>query len=152
MSSVLRWLGRTLPAGAAALVLAACSNGSPMPSSASAVSPPSPRTVSGIVHGWVVDTANRPVANANIECASNAQCTLFGDISAQDGRDQGVKTDAKGYYELVLSPTGPSPFLMNASARGYGIVWQKVALPDAGCTFDQSRCAMTLNFTLSVVE
>jgi hypothetical protein len=38
---------------------------------------------------------------------------------------------------------------MNANARGYEVAWQDVAWPDAGCSSDQPRCAVTVNFKLN---
>ncbi len=155
MRMVFRALGRTLPVGSAMLMLAACGT-TPAPTTAEAVTATKTTeqvaSASGIVRGIVVDPANRPVANANIECASNAQCTLFSDVSAQDGADQGVRTNANGYYQLKVSRSGEGAFLLNATARGYGIEWREVQLPDPACTWDQPGCAITLNFTLNPAE
>ncbi len=142
-------LGRTLSAGAAMLVLAACSSTAtstaPDPAPAAQTQQPS---ASFTIRGVVVDQANRPVAGANVECASDAQCTLFTDVSAQDGADQGVKTKADGSYELIVSRSGGGMFLMDASAFGYGIVWQNVQAPDPACIWNKPSCVVTQNFTL----
>jgi len=155
MRTVFRALGRTLPAGSAMLLLAACGT-TPAPTASEAVTATKAAeqvaSASGIVRGFVVDPANRPVANANVECASNAHCTLFSEVTAQDGADQGVRTNANGFYQMKVSRSGEGGFLLNASARGYGIEWQEVRLPDASCTWDQPGCAIDLNFTLTPAE
>jgi hypothetical protein len=153
MSKVLR-LERTLPVLSAALLLAACSS-TPSPTTADSSVPAAASqtpAASALIRGWVLDSSNRPLANANVECASNAQCRRFGDVSAQDGPDDGVRTDAHGYYALVVTPMAGSRFLLNASARGYGIVWHTIDVPDATCSWDQARCALTQNFTLAVAS
>ncbi len=160
MRRTLRRLSLTLPAGAAALLLAACSSSTPMPSAAdppaasttsvaSTAGSTQQPTASALLRGLVVDSANRPVANANVECASNAQCRRFADVSVQDGPDDGVKTNAEGRYEMIVSPQADGAFLLDASAFGFGIVWRTVALPSPACSWDQARCALTVNFTLS---
>ncbi len=147
MRTLLGGLGRTLSAGAATLVLAACGS-TTTPTAAGAAATQTQSSASFTIRGVVVDQANRPVAGANVECASDAQCTLFADVSVQDGADQGVKTNADGSYALVVSRSGGGWFMMDASALGYGIVWQKVQAPDPACTWDKPSCAVTQNFTL----
>ena len=156
MRTLLRGLGRTLPAGSAMLMLAACGS-TPAPTAANvaaATTATGTQVVSSsvVVRGLVVDPANRPLANANVECMSNAQCTSPGDVSAQDGPDHGVTTNANGFYQLIVTPSGGVRFLVDASARGYGIQWQDVRLPDPACTWDQPKCAITVNFTLTPAQ
>jgi hypothetical protein len=156
MRTVFQALGRALPAGSAMLVLAACGSSSvptaPAAAVTTAVAKEAAPTASATVRGQVVDLANRPLANANVECSSNAQCTLAGEVIAQDGPDQGVKTNANGFYQMRVSRSGGGAFLLNASARGFGIVWHEVQLPDPTCTWDQPGCAVTVNFTLTPVD
>jgi hypothetical protein len=153
MRTVFRGLARTLPAGSAMLMLAACSSATaptaPEAKAATMATQTRVPSSSGIIRGLVVDPANRPVANAVVECMSDAQCTLFADVSAQDGPDQGVKTNANGFYELKVSRSGGGGFFLSASALGYEIQRQEVRLPDSACTWDQPKCAITVNFTLT---
>ncbi len=157
MRKALRPLLPTLAVAGAALLLAACSSTSaptaadPPAATARTVAaaasvPPSP---SALIRGLVVDAANRPVPSANVECASNAQCRRYAEVSAQDGPDDGVKTDASGRYVMVVSPSTNGSFLLGASAFGYGIVWRSAPLPDPACSWDQARCALTVNFALN---
>lgn len=149
---VAAWMGS---AGSAMLMLAACSS-TPLPTAASTTA--ATATVkgaqvvpsSGVIRGQVTDAAGRPLVGANVECTSNAQCTLYGDVSAQDGVDQGVKTNANGYYQLKLTRAGEGAFSVNASAAGYQIQWRDVQLPDPACTWDQPGCGVTVNFALTV--
>jgi hypothetical protein len=156
MSKVLRRLWPVVPILMAAMMVAACSS-TPSPTATDAPSTTTavaaaglPASASVLIRGAVFDSSNRPVANANVECASNAQCRRFGDVSTQDGPDDGVRTDANGRYALIVTPTGGGQFLLNASARGYGIVWHELELPDPACSWAQARCALTQNFTLTV--
>lgn len=158
MRMVLRGIGRALPAGSVMLLLAACGS-TPAPTTAGAVAVTAERAdgdtlpmSSAIVRGLVVDSANRPVAGANVECSSDAQCKLFTDVSAQDGIDQGVKTNANGTYVMIVSHAGTSGFLLNASARGFALVWQDVRMPGPSCSWDQPGCSLTVNFTLTSAE
>jgi hypothetical protein len=158
MGTVLRRLGQTLSVGSAILILAAC-GGTATPTSAGAVATRSTATAaeaeptsSVLLSGVVVDSSNRPVAQANVEClGANVACMgPETDVSAQDGPDQGVKTSADGSYRIVVVAKGitPSGILLNANARGFQIEWRQISF-DAGCTSDQARCAMTLDFTLT---
>ncbi len=157
MRSTLRGAGWMVAAGSAILMLASCSS-TPLPTSSGTAA--ATTTVkgaqvvpsSGVIRGQVTDAAGRPLAGANVECTSNAQCTLYGDVSAQDGVDQGVKTNANGYYQLKLTRAGEGPFSVNASAAGYQIQWRDVQLPDPACTWDQPSCTLTLNFALVVAS
>jgi hypothetical protein len=101
----------------------------------------------------VVDSSNRPVARANVECmGSNVVCMgPRSEVSAEDGPDHGVKTRGDGSYELVVVASGSTAggILLNANAKGFQIEWRQVTIPDAACTFGQARCAITLNFTLT---
>ncbi len=147
------WMGAAGPA----VLMLACSN-TPSPTAASTVA--TSATVkgaqvvpsSGVIRGQVTDVAGRPLAGANVECTSNAQCTLYGDVSAQDGVDQGVKTNANGYYQLKLTRAGEGAFSVNASAAGYQIQWRDVQLPDPACSWDQPSCTVTLNFALAAAS
>lgn len=155
MRTVFQALGRALPVGPAMLMLAACGS-TTAPTAPAAVTATVAKeaapSASAIVRGQVVDLANRPVANANVECTSDAQCTLAGDVAAQDGPDQGVKTNANGFYQMRVSRSGGVAFILNASARGFGVVWREVQLPDPTCTWDQPGCAVTVNFTLTPAD
>ena len=156
MRKALRRLAPTLPAAVAGLLLAACSSTSAPTAADTAAATAAvtaaaiaPSSSSVVVRGLVSDAANRPLAGANVECASNAQCRRFADVSAQDGPDDGVKTDANGRYEMIVSPSTDGSFLLNASAFGFDIVWRSVEPPDPACSWDQARCAITVDFTLS---
>ncbi len=152
MATAWRGTGRISAAGMAALTLAACGS-THAPTAAEPVAAAQVQgAASGVVRGLVVDSASRPVAGANVECASNAHCRRYSDVSTQDGIDEGVKTDAHGFYQLIVTPSGTGGFLLNASARGFGVAWSEVQLPDAACSWSQSNCVTTLNFTLSPSE
>jgi hypothetical protein len=68
-----------------------------------------------------------------------------------EGHDHRITTtDANGQYHIVAtSRAGGSGFLMNANARGYEVAWRDVAWPDAGCSSDQPRCTVTVDFKLN---
>jgi len=163
MPTLFRGLGRALPAASAILALAACGDSMTAtapsaiqrPTATKAVAPTAaPQQASSVlVRGSVVDLANRPVVNANVECmGSNVKCMGQGiDVGAQDGPDSGVKTDASGAYALVVTQSGglAGGFLLDANARGFQIVWRQLAVPSATCTPDQPSCTIILNFTLS---
>src|SRR5512138_1211420 len=126
MGKAFRRLALRLAAGAAALWVAACGSSS----APTAADPPTVRTAtsvagtqavqqptaSALIRGRVLDGAGRPVANAMVECASNNECTRFADVSAQDGPDDGVLTDANGVYQIKIARSGDGAFLMGASA------------------------------------
>lgn len=151
MRTVLKQLGRVLPAGSAFLLLAACGS-TPAPTATEAVAATS-ATAAGqpssvIVSGLVVDSSNRPLASAIVECMGNLQCTGIGEVAAQDGGDFNVKTDANGFYKLIVTGRGAGNFL-GASAKGYQVAWRALQLPDPACTSDQPGCAVSVNFTLT---
>ncbi len=158
MRTVLRPLGRTLPAMSAVLILAACGS-TPSPTAVdgavrgggTAVQPPA--TVATMtIRGVVVDSSNRPLANAGVECMGDVRCRAAGSqVSAEDGPDDGLKTDSSGSYQLVVTGGSGSVqrgFLMNAHARSYEVAWREVRFPDPGCTSDQAGCTVSINFTL----
>jgi hypothetical protein len=139
------------------LILAACGGGS-TPTAAGPVAEAKTTTVaeaaptaSALVSGVVVDSSNHPVAGAEVECVGgNVSCTgSRTDVGAEDGPDFGVKTHADASYQLVASGSPEGDFLVNASGRGYQVEWRQLSLPDAACTSDQARCAITANFTLT---
>jgi len=157
MVHLLRRFAWALPVGSAMLMLAACGNSS-TPTSASAVQT-SAATVatsasdpSVLVSGVVVDSANRPVAHANVECmGTNVTCVRpLTQIISQDGPDDGVFTAANGSYAMVLTAPSANPVSLNAHALKYELQMQQVSFPDPGCTFD--RCAVTVNFRLANQE
>src|SRR5512135_541297 len=112
MRIVLPGLGGALAAGSAALMLVAC-GGSSMLTTASDDTPAAMKTtaqnaatvpVSATVRGSVVDSANQPLANMNIECLGNVHCTLpDSQVSSQGHQHRIAQTDAKGAYEIVAS-------------------------------------------------
>lgn len=147
----LRGLARALPVASAFLFAACGSETGP-----AVVAPPSAiqqlASSSGTVRGLVVDPANRPVPNARVECTSDADCVQYGELSAEHhDRDSMATTNAQGSYRLTVAPTAEGGFLLTASARGYSPAWQTVELPDPGCTWDQPRCSVTVNFTLTPI-
>jgi hypothetical protein len=158
MDTVLRF-GQASLVGSAMLILAACGGGStptaagPVAETKTTTFTAAEPTSSVLVSGVVVDSSNRPVAGAEVECVGgNVSCTgSRTDVSAEDGPDFGVKTHADGSYQLVVVASGGSEggFLLNASAGGYQVEWQRLSVPDAACTSDQARCAITQNFTLT---
>jgi hypothetical protein len=154
MSTVLGRLGRTLPAAVTALILGACSNSTsptaatgPVATAAAEQQPASSITVQGMV----ADSSNRPLTFAQVECTGDVQCLPPGaQVSAQDGPDDGVKTNAAGAYVIVVRRTGASNrFLMSATARGYEPSIREVAMADPTCRSDRADCAVTLDFTLA---
>jgi len=161
MRTTLQGLGRALAAGSAVLVLAACDSGSTLvthdddtPAQAKSATTPSAAAdpVSATVKGTVVDPSGRLVANANIECLGDVHCTLPDyQVSAQGHQHRIAQTDANGAFEIVatsLSGTS-SGFMMDANGLGYEVAWRPVTWPGPACTSDQSRCTVTVNFTLS---
>lgn len=146
----LRGLVRTLPAPAL-LLLAACGS----ETGPAVMAPPMATELppsSGTVRGLVVDPANRPVPNARVECTSNADCVQYNKVTAEHHeRDSMATTNAQGSYRLTVAPTARGGFLLTASARGYSPAWQTVELPDPACTWDQPRCSVTVNFTLTPI-
>ena len=160
MRAMLRRLGPAVVAGSAMLVLTACGDTS-IPSApaqeaaikaAEAAAAATP--VSVTIRGSVVDSSNRQLANAAIECLGDVQCTQpFSDVSAE-GHDHRVgTTDGNGQYHIVAtSRSGGSGFLMNANARGFEVQWQEVTWPDVACSSEQPRCAITVNFKLASLE
>lgn len=148
-------LGWTLPAALTALALAACSNtaaptAATVPTAATATAEQAPAS-SILLQGTVVDSSNRPMANAEVECMGGVECVPFGaQVIAQDGPDLGIKTNAAGAYVMVAKRTGASDrFLMNATAKGYELMIREVAFSDPTCTSDRSDCTVTVNFTLA---
>jgi len=162
MQSLLTQFLRALPAGAAMLVLAAC-GGAPTPtaSTEAPVVAKAPATeaeaatpASVTVRGTVLDSSNRPVANANVECLGDVHCTGTNEeLSAEGHEHRAVQTDAHGSYQVVATSqsAGGSGFSMNANGQGYQVEWRQVAWPDPGCTSSQPHCALTVNFTLTSV-
>jgi protocatechuate 3,4-dioxygenase beta subunit len=166
MRAMLRRLVRTLPAGSAMLILAACGSTSTPTSPAEAVAATKaaetptagaagPAT-SMTVRGTVVDSSNRLLANATIECLGDVVCAgPYRQVSAEGHGHQVTKTGADGSYEIVAtSPSGSATgwLLMNANGRGYQVEWRQVEWPDPACTSDQARCAVTVNFSLTPVS
>lgn len=157
---VLRRLTRVLPVGSAMLMLVACDSASTPTAPAGAVvatretAAVAAAPVSVTVRGFVVDSSDRRLANINIECLGNATCAPANAQPSAEGHDHRVgTTNADGSYEVVATSRGDagSGFMMNANGRGYNVEWHQVAWPDAACTSDQSRCALTVNFRLSSV-
>lgn len=165
MHATLRRLGRALPAGWAMLILAACgttSTPTTVPEAVSATKPTATTTLAATaaatsvtVRGTVVDSSNRRLANATIECPGDVLCTgPYGQVSAEGHGHQVTRTDANGSYELVatsLSGGATGSFLMNANGHGYQVEWRQVEWPDPACTSDQARCAVTVDFRLTPV-
>jgi hypothetical protein len=153
MSLALRRVGPFLPAALGALALGACSGKVASPTAVTpqltAIAEQQP-TYSITVQGQVVDSANQPVANAEVECMGDVQCGPFGaQVTQEDGPDDGVKTNAAGAYLIVVKRFGGGgPFSMSASARGFEPTVQQSAFPDPTCSSDRAGCAVTLNFTL----
>ncbi len=156
MVHLLRRFAVALPIGAAVLMLAACGSSS-TPTSAStaaqtttAATAMSAKDPSVLVRGVVVDPAGRPVAGANVECmGNNVTCVPPGtQVIAQDGPDDGVFTGTDGTYAMVLTALSSGPVMLNAHALKYELQMQQLRFPDANCSADQARCAVTLNFRL----
>ena len=112
-----------------------------------------PEPVSITVRGSVVDSSNRPLANVTIECPGDVECTeRFPEVSADGHGHQVQRTDANGLYEIVATSrpgATASGFLMNANGRGYEVQWRQVEWPGPACTWDQPRCALTVDFRLT---
>jgi hypothetical protein len=157
---MLRRLGRTLPAGSALLMLTACGDTSTPTAQAQAAAIKAAEAaaaatpVSVTVRGSVVDSSNRQLANATIECLGDVQCTQpFSDVSAEWHDHRVGTTDATGQFQIVAtSRSGGSGFLMNANARGFEVQWQEVAWPHPACSSDQPHCAITVNFRLASLQ
>jgi hypothetical protein len=159
MRGLLRPVRRTLPFAWAVVVLGAC-GGTSTPTAtevAAAAKAPSVEAVatsptSIAVSGTVFDSANRPVAGANIECPGSVHCSPNGEDVGADGHEHRVlQTDANGAYKLVANGQSADSFPMNANGQGYQVAWRQVAWPDASCTWEQAHCAVTVNFTLAAV-
>ena len=165
MRAMLRRLGRTVPAGSAMLILAACGGTSTPTAPAEAVAATKATVTatdaaaapvtSAKVRGTVVDSSDRRLANATVECLGDVVCAgPYGDVSAEGHGHQVTTTDADGSYEIVAtsrSGGARGPFLMNANGRGYQVEWRQVEWPDPACTSDQARCAIIVDFTLTSV-
>jgi hypothetical protein len=135
------------------LILAACGGGSSTPTAPEPAAATVP--VSVTVRGSVVDSSNRQVANATIECLGDVQCSLPGsEVSAEGHEHHAGTTDANGAYEIVAtgrSAGAGSGFMMNANGRGYQVEWHQVSWPLPACTADEARCTVTVNFRLAPV-
>jgi hypothetical protein len=156
-----------MPAGSAILILAAC-GGSSAPTApaevVAATKSAGPATgaaadaaTSITVRGTVVDSSNRRLADATIECPGDVVCAgpNGGQVSAEGHGHQAMRTRADGSYELVAtsrSGGAKGGFLMNANGRGYQVAWRQVEWPDPACTSDQPRCAVTVDFSLTPVS
>jgi len=162
MLTVMRQLRRALPAGSVMLILAAC-GGTSTPT-APAEEPAATKATAALaagapssvtVRGSVVDSSNRLLANANIECLGDVQCTgPYAEVSAEGHEHRVATTDANGVYRIVAtrqSEGAASRFMMNANGRGYQVEWREVEWPDPACTSDQARCAITVDFRLTPV-
>jgi len=149
-----------LPAGSALLFLAAC-DGTSAPTApvstvvpraaTSAASATTPASI--LVRGLVVDSSNRPLANAQLECPGPVRCASPNERVSAEGHDHhATTTDTNGAYAIVatdLSAGSASGFLMNANGRGYLVDWRQLEWPVPACTSDEARCAVTVNFTLT---
>ncbi len=146
MRAVMSVLTRLLSGVVAMLTLAAC--GTPAPTTGSAPATEfEASAASVIIRGSVVDSANRPVANAQVTCAS-PQCTLLLELGAAHHTwVQGTATNASGSYEMRVR-AGQASFLVSASARGYETQLREARLPNAACRWDQPGCSISLSFTL----
>ncbi len=156
MVHLLRRSAGALAPGSLMLLLAAC-GGSSTPTSATTVvqaataaTATSAKDPSVLVSGMVVDPAGRPVAGANVECmGTNVTCVLPGtQVIAQDGPDDGVFTAKDGTYSMLLTAPSAAPVTLNAHAFKYELQVQQLRFPDPGCSADQARCAVTVNFRL----
>jgi hypothetical protein len=166
MRGMLRRLGRTMPAGSAILILASCGGPSAptapaevvaaTKSAATATGAAADTSTSITVRGTVVDSSNRRLADATIECPGDVVCAgPYGQVSAEGHGHQVMRTRADGSYELVAtsrSGGATGGFLMNANGRGYQVAWRQVEWPDPACTSDQARCAVTVDFSLTPVS
>ena len=161
MHTFFRQLGRALPAGSVMLMMAACSDSTTAPTTADAMSAKTAATTTAtaaqeaasvLVSGTVVDSSNRPLAGAVVECMAELNCKGFGDVSEQDGGDFNVATNANGVYRIIVErsagSTGDS-FTLHASARAHQTAFESARIPDPACTPDQARCAVTVNFKLT---
>jgi hypothetical protein len=144
--------------GSALLTPLACSSTSPTAATSAVATTTATAaqlqdSTSAIVRGTVRDSAGRLMANAQVECLGEVECTgLFAELSAEGHEHRATTTDANGVYEtrVISRPGGARDgFLMNANARGYQVEWRRVAFRDPSCTSDQSRCALTVDFTLA---
>jgi hypothetical protein len=162
MRTELRRFGRTLTAGSAMVILAACgSTPTPTAPAEAVVAEKATSTgaaaapVSVTVRGSVVDSSNRQLANITIECLGDVQCTGPNYQVIAEGHDHRVgTTDTNGRFEVVAtsrSGASASGFLMNANGRGYEVQWRQIEWPDLACSADQARCALTVNFMLPSV-
>jgi hypothetical protein len=150
-------LGRTIPLAVTALLLGACGNGASPTAATGPVMPGAvaaageQQTASMTVQGRVVDSSSRPLTFAQVECMGDVQCVPFGaQVIAQDGPDDGVKTNAAGAYLMVVRRTGASNrFLMSATAKGYELRFREVAFAAPTCSSDRAGCTVTVDFTLA---
>jgi hypothetical protein len=155
---MLRRLAPGLAVGSAMLMLAACSGDTSVPTAAAqeaaikaAEAAAAATPVSVTIRGSVADPSGRHLANAAIECLGDVQCTgPNADVIAEGHEHRITATDANGRFHIVAtSRSGGNGFLMNANARGYEVAWREVAWPDAACSADQPRCAVTVDFRLN---
>lgn len=166
MRAMLRRLGRALPAGSAILILAACGSTSTPTGPAEGVAATKPAATatdaaaapptSITVRGTVVDSSNRRLANATVECpGDDVLCAGPGtQVTAEGHGHQVTTTRADGSYEIVAtsrSGGATGRFLMNANGRGYQVEWRQIEWPDPACTSEEPRCALTVDFTLTSV-
>jgi hypothetical protein len=108
-----------------------------------------------VIRGSVVDAANRPLADAVVECVGDGVvCSNPYSVGAGGHEHRATRTDAQGRYETSASMprAGARRFMMNANGRGYQVSWQEVGWPDGSCTSDQARCSMTVNFRLTPID
>lgn len=151
-----------LAAGSAALMLVGCGGSSMLTTASDGDTPATMKStatssaaipVSATIRGSVVDSANQPLADMNIECLGNVHCTLPDyQVSSQGHQHRIAQTDAKGAYEIVASSlpgTSSTSFMVNANGQGYNVAWQQVTWPRPACSSDQPRCTVTVNFTLT---
>lgn len=162
MRGVVQQVGGTVLAGATVLALVACDSTSAPTSPQEpvvAARAPEQRVVAAplsvTIRGTVVDTSNRPLARANVECLGDVQCTgPYGDVGA-DGHDHRVSTtDANGTYHIVAtSESGDAAigFMMNANGPGYQVEWRLVQWPGPACTSGHPGCTLTVDFRLTSV-
>ena len=158
MRTFLSRLGPVLAVGSAVLV-AACGGSTTLTTHSDDDAPVAMKSatlnlaadpVSATIRGTVVDSANRPLANMTIECLGDVLCTRPQyEVSAEDHRI--THTDAKGAFEIIansLPGTSSASFMMNANGPGYDEDWRRVAWPGPACSSSDSRCTVTVNFTL----
>lgn len=159
MCHVFRRLGQTLPAAVAIATLAACDSTS-MPTASQSAGTTQATAATGApvtsiaVRGSVVDSFDRPVANAVIECVGEVRCIRGSDITEEGHEHRATKTDENGLYGTIATSQaldGTGGFMMNANGRGYEVSWRSVEWPDLACTSDQARCSVTVHFRLAPI-